>query len=170
MVRPPVDQFFSDQKSLCYGTWIVAIIIHAPINTRNSPYETFYPFIVVLILCSNTPYKIYPKKNIWNSCRWFGSMYGVKWTHRLWFFEPIAHQKKIPSWPQSELYTTSPWFELAGTFYWAGACSSSVDTSCIEHPTSSSSNNDFFELYYFLWNILHFWRIHALIQGTITEE
>ena len=55
MVRPPVDHFIVDQKYLVDGPLILAIIIHTPVNTRNSPYETFSLSILVFIFCSNIP-------------------------------------------------------------------------------------------------------------------
>ena len=92
----------------------------------------------------NTPSLKPLNKNIWNSRSLVGYMSRVNWTYGFYFLVPIRRHRKITSWPQSELYTASCWFELYGRFYGSVELSSLVGMSCIETPTSSSSKTEKF--------------------------
>ena len=95
MFFPPEDNFSANQKSLYNGPWILAIIIHTPINKRNSPCKHFYIYILSLVLFINTPSMKYLKTKICNNCSSIRSVYAVNWTHIFCFLASARRHCKM---------------------------------------------------------------------------
>ena len=69
---------------------------------------------------------------------WLDLCLGGNIIHGWWFLAPVRRHRKISSWPQYALYTSSCWFLFYGMFSGVEELSSSVRTVSIANPTSYS--------------------------------